>query len=304
MRKIAVVIPCLNEELTIGKVISDFQRVLPEADIYVVDNNSTDSTVSIANQNNASVITEKQRGKGFAVRKAFRKIEADIYILVDGDDTYPAEQVVSMLAPVINDTADIVVGTRLSQDANSTFRTRNRLGNLFFKQTINTLFKADLTDILSGYRVMTRDFVKRMQILSKGFEIETELTIMALNRGFRIIEIPVDLRSRPLGSFSKIRVMGDGFRILRELVSLFCYYKPLSFFGGLGLLEIFFSILYLILNANGGEPDVVTATLSIGLALAGLLSVSVGGILHVTTRRFQELDQRLDLLNDEIIRTR
>ena len=246
MRKIAVVIPCLNEELTIGKVISDFQRVLPEADIYVVDNNSTDSTVSIANQNNASVITEKQRGKGFAVRKAFRKIEADIYILVDGDDTYPAEQVVSMLAPVINDTADIVVGTRLSQDANSTFRTRNRLGNLFFKQTINTLFKADLTDILSGYRVMTRDFVKRMQILSKGFEIETELTIMALNRGFRIIEIPVDLRSRPLGSFSKIRVMGDGFRILRELVSLFCYYKPLSFFGGLGLLEIFFSILYII----------------------------------------------------------
>ncbi len=171
---------------------------------------------------------------------------------------------------------------------------------MFFKQTINTLFKADLTDILSGYRVMTRDFVKRMQILSKGFEIETELTIMALNRGFRIVEIPVNLRSRPSGSNSKISIVRDGFKILREMLSLFCYYKPLTFFGGLGLVEIVISFLFWFLNATGSGPDAFASTFSIGLALAGLLSISVGGILHVTTRRFQELDQRLDLLNDEI----
>lgn len=304
LKKIAVVVPCLNEELTVGKVITDFRKVLPDADIYVIDNNSTDSTAAIALENKAVVITEKQRGKGIAVRKAFRKIEADIYILIDGDDTYPAEEAVSLLAPILDDTADIVVGTRLSRSANSKFRIQNRLGNMFFKQTINTLFHSDLTDILSGYRVMTRDFVKRMQILSKGFEIETELTIMALNRGFRIVEVPVDLRPRPSGSNSKISIIRDGVKILSEMISLFCYYKPLSFFGGLGLIELLASSLFWFYKVNGDGPDTFASTFSIGLALAGLLSVSVGGILHVVTRRFQELDQRLDLLNDEIYRTR
>ncbi len=302
MKKIAVVIPCLNEELTIGKVINDFRSALPEADIYVIDNNSTDSTASVAIENNAFLITEKQRGKGLAVRKAFRKIEADIYILIDGDDTYPAQVVNSLLKPILEDTADIVVGTRLSKEDKSVFRIQNRLGNIFFRQTINTFFKADLTDILSGYRVMTREFVKRMQILSKGFEIETELTIMALNRGFRIVEIPVTLRSRPLGSFSKINVVKDGIKILREMISLFSYYKPLSFFGGLGLIEFLVSCIFGFLNYSAAEHNIVLLVFSVGLALAGLLSISVGGILHVTTRRFQELDQRLDLLNDEITR--
>jgi len=302
VNRIAVLIPCLNEELTIGKVINDFRSALPEADIYVIDNNSTDSTASIAIDNNAFLITEKQQGKGLAVRKAFRKIEADIYILIDGDDTYPAEVVNSLLKPILEDTADIVVGTRLSKEDKSVFRIQNRLGNLFFRKTINTLFKADLTDILSGYRVMTRQFVKRMQILSKGFEIETELTIMALNRGFRIVEIPVTLRSRPSGSFSKINVVKDGIKILREMISLFSYYKPLSFFGGLGLVEFFVSCIFWFLNYSATEHNIVLLVFSVGLALAGLLSISVGGILHVTTRRFQELDQRLDLLNDEITR--
>ena len=303
MKKIAVIIPCLNEELTVGKVIGDFRRILPDADIYVIDNNSTDSTATIALENGATIITEKQQGKGIAVRKSFRKIEADIYILVDGDDTYPAEDVNSLLAPILDDTADIVVGSRLSSMANSSFRLRNRLGNMFFRLTINVLFKASLTDILSGYRVMTRDFVKRMQILARGFEIETELTIMALNRGFRIVEVPVDLRPRPSDSNSKIRIVSDGLKILLEIISLFCYYKPLSFFGGLGLVILITSFLTWVFRGTDSSVGSFAPTLSIGLALTGLLSISVGGILHVMTRRFQELDQRLDLLNDEITRS-
>ncbi|MCD4775427.1 MAG: glycosyltransferase family 2 protein [Candidatus Aegiribacteria sp.] len=300
MKQIAIIIPCLNEELTVARVISDFQRILPDADIYVIDNNSTDSTASIALENGATVITEKQQGKGIAVRKAFRKIEADIYILIDGDDTYPVEDVNSLLAPIFDDTADIVVGSRLSSKSNSSFRLRNKLGNMFFRLSINVFFKASLTDILSGYRVMTRDFVKRMPILARGFEIETELTIMALNRGFRIVEVPVDLQPRPFNSISKIHVLSDGFRILREIISLFCYYKPLSFFGSLGFVTLIASLLTWILPEAEVSSSAFAPILSIGLALAGLLSISVGGILHVTTRRFQELDHRLDLLNDEV----
>lgn len=300
MKQIAIIIPCLNEELTVARVIGDFQRILPDADIYVIDNNSTDSTASIALENGATVITEKQQGKGIAVRKAFRKIEADIYILIDGDDTYPVEDVNSLLAPIFDDTADIVVGSRLSSKSNSSFRLRNKLGNMFFRLSINVFFKASLTDILSGYRVMTRDFVKRMPILARGFEIETELTIMALNRGFRIVEVPVDLQPRPFNSISKIHVLSDGFRILREIISLFCYYKPLSFFGSLGFVTLIASLLTWILREAEVSSSAFAPILSIGLALAGLLSISVGGILHVTTRRFQELDHRLDLLNDEV----
>jgi len=300
LKQIAIIIPCLNEELTVARVISDFQRILPDADIYVIDNNSTDSTASIALENGATVITEKQQGKGIAVRKAFRKIEADIYILIDGDDTYPVEDVNSLLAPIFDDTADIVVGSRLSSKSNSSFRLRNKLGNMFFRLSINVFFKASLTDILSGYRVMTRDFVKRMPILARGFEIETELTIMALNRGFRIVEVPVDLQPRPFNSISKIHVLSDGFRILREIISLFCYYKPLSFFGSLGFVTLIASLLTWILPEAEVSSSAFAPILSIGLALAGLLSISVGGILHVTTRRFQELDHRLDLLNDEV----
>jgi glycosyltransferase involved in cell wall biosynthesis len=302
--RIAVVIPCLNEESTVAKVISDFRRLLPEAAVFVIDNNSTDSTARVASEAGAEVIAERQPGKGMAVRKAFRMIDADIYLLVDGDDTYPAEAAAALLAPILDDLADIVVGSRLCMESGSDFRLRNRLGNVFFRKTINTLFKARLTDILSGYRAMSRDFVKRMQILAKGFEIEAELTIMALNRGFRIVEVPVTLRSRPADSSSKIRVVRDGLRILGEIVSLFFYYKPLSFFGSLGLLLVVpaaASWLTGFPTLQGGAYNPVAA---IGLGLTGVLSIGVGGILHVTTRRFQELDQRLDLLNDEIARPR
>jgi len=304
VKTIAVVIPCLNEEKTIGKVISDFRNELPEADIFVIDNGSTDGTASKALEAGAKVISEKQPGKGYAMRKAFRSIEADIYVMVDGDDTYPADRVKALIAPVLDDTADIVVGSRLSKDSESEFRFRNKIGNMFFRWSINTLFKADLSDVLSGYRAMNRSFVKRMQILARGFEIETEMTIMALNRGFRIMEIPVLLRSRRENSVSKISVVGDGMRIMGEILSLFFYYKPLSFFGGFGLFVLLLLMLSLIFRFPDPAAGSLMPAVHSALAVVGILSIAVGGILHVTTRRFQELDQRLDLLNDEITRPR
>lgn len=299
MKTIAVVIPCLNEEKTIGKVISDFRNELPEADIFVIDNGSTDGTADAAIEHGAHVIREDRRGKGNAVRKAFRQIEADVYVFVDGDDTLPAEEVGNLLAPVLQDTADVVVGSRLAEKAGSTFRLRNRLGNWMFRAVVNTLFRTHLTDILSGYRVMNREFVKRMQILAKGFEIETELTIMAVNRGFRITEVPVALRPRHEDTGSKIRIVGDGFKILGKILSLFCYYRPLAFFGSLGSIVIVAALLELFFLSSGSEPSI----LGMGLTLVGILSLSVGGILQVTTRRFRELDKRLDLLHDDIIRS-
>jgi glycosyltransferase involved in cell wall biosynthesis len=287
----------------VGKVVSDFREQLPGADVYVIDNNSTDATARVAREAGAAVIEEKQPGKGYAMRKAFRVIEADVYVMVDGDDTYPADRIGALIRPVMDDSADIVVGSRLSRGSRSGFRLRNRLGNMFFRRAVNTLFKAELTDILSGYRVMNRSFVKRMQILARGFEIETEMTIMALNRGFRIMEIPIELRHRPEDSESKISVVGDGLKIFGEIISLFCYYKPLSFFGGFGLLVL----LLLFISFLTGFPDPagsVNAILHPVLAFVGIISIAVGGVLHVTTRRFQELDQRLDLLNDEITRPR
>jgi glycosyltransferase involved in cell wall biosynthesis len=300
MKSVAVVIPCLNEESTIGKVIADFRAQLPDAVICVVDNGSTDATADRAREAGAVVIHEEQPGKGYAVRKAFRLVEADVYVMVDGDDTYPADRVAALIEPVLSDAADIVVGSRLMGGTGG-FRRRNRLGNKFFRWSINTLFRSGLTDVLSGYRAMSRGFVKRMQILAKGFEIEAEMTVMALNRGFRIVEIPAGLRSRPEDSESKISVVGDGLRILGEIFSLYCYYKPLSFFGGSGLLLLLLAFLSLMT----GVPDpssMAARILHPCLGIVGILSIAVGGILHVTTRRFQELDQRLDLLNDEISR--
>ncbi len=304
MKSVAVIIPCLNEESTVGKVVTDFRTLLPSADIYVIDNNSTDSTALKALEAGAKVIAEKQPGKGYAMRKAFRSIEADVYVMVDGDDTYPADRVNALIAPILDDTADIVVGSRLSRESESEFRFRNRLGNMFFRWSINTLFKADLSDVLSGYRAMNRSFVKRMQILARGFEVETEMTIMALNRGFRIMEIPVLLRSRQENSVSKISVVGDGMKIMSEILSLFFYYKPLSFFGGFGLLVLLLLMLSLLFRFPDPAPGSLMPAVHSGLAVIGILSIAVGGILHVTTRRFQELDQRLDLLNDEITRPR
>ena len=302
-RRIAVVIPCLNEEATIGLVVRKFRTVLPAADLYVVDNNSTDATERVAREAGATVLRETRRGKGHAVRKAFREVEADIYVLVDGDDTYPAEDAPSLIQPILDGDADIVVATRLAEDMRSEFRWINRLGNRLLLGALNLVFGVRLTDLLSGYRVMTREYVKQAPILASGFELETELSILAFERDFRTVEIPVRLRSRPAGSHSKIRVLGDGFRILSAILTLLRDYRPLSFFGGVGL---FFAVLGLLPGIfvtieflERGTVRIPTAVLATGLEVWAITLVLAGVILQALNRRFRELDHRLNLVEDQ-----
>ena len=302
-RRIAVVVPCLNEEATIGLVVRKFRTVLPTAELYVVDNDSTDATERLARDAGATVLRETRRGKGHAVRKAFREVEADIYILVDGDDTYPAEEAPRLIQPILDGDADVVVATRLGGDTRSEFRWVNRLGNRLLLGALNLVFGVRLTDLLSGYRVMTREYVKQAPVLASGFELETELSILAFEREFRTVEIPVRLRSRPEGSHSKIRVLGDGFRILSAILTLLRDYRPLSFFGGLGLLcavlgllpGIFVTIEFL----ERGTVRIPTAVLATGLEVWAITLVLAGVILQALNRRFRELDHRLNLVEDQ-----
>jgi glycosyltransferase involved in cell wall biosynthesis len=219
-RRIAVLIPCLNEEATIGLVVKKFKAVLPGAALYVVDYKSTDDTERVAREAGAVVMRETRCGKGHAVRKPFREVEADRYILVDGDDTYPAEDAPRLLQPILDNEADIVVVTRPGTAVRSDIRWINRIGNRLLLGTLNLVFGMRLTDLLSGYRIMTREYVKQAPVLASGFELETELSILAFERGFRTVEIPVRLRNRPVGSHSKIRVWGDGVRILAVIFAL------------------------------------------------------------------------------------
>jgi glycosyltransferase involved in cell wall biosynthesis len=302
-RRIAVVVPCLNEEATIGLVVRKFRTVLPTAELYVVDNDSTDATERVAREAGATVLRETRRGKGHAVRKAFREVEADIYILVDGDDTYPAEEAPRLIQPILDGDADVVVATRLGGDTRSEFRWVNRLGNRLLLGALNLVFGVRLTDLLSGYRVMTREYVKQAPVLASGFELETELSILAFEREFRTVEIPVRLRSRPEGSHSKIRVLGDGFRILSAILTLLRDYRPLSFFGGLGVLcavlgllpGIFVTIEFL----ERGTVRIPTAVLATGLEVWAITLVLAGVILQALNRRFRELDHRLNLVEDQ-----
>ncbi len=302
-RRIAVVVPCLNEEATIGLVVRKFRTVLPTAELYVVDNDSTDATERVAREAGATVMRETRRGKGHAVRKAFREVEADIYILVDGDDTYPAEEAPRLIQPILDGDADVVVATRLGDDMRSEFRWVNRLGNRLLLGALNLVFGVQLTDLLSGYRVMTREYVKQAPVLASGFELETELSILAFEREFRTVEIPVRVRSRPEGSHSKIRVLGDGFRILSAILTLLRDYRPLSFFGGLGLLcavlgllpGIFVTIEFL----EHGTVRIPTAVLATGLEVWAITLVLAGVILQALNRRFRELDHRLNLVEDQ-----
>lgn len=245
--KTVVLIPCFNEEKTIGRVVSDFRRVLPEATVYVFDNNSTDDSIGEALRAGAVVEREPRQGKGFVVRSMFSKIDADIYVLVDGDDTYPAEAVVSMMEPVMADKADMVVGDRLSTtyfSANN--RALHNSGNRLVRRLINILFHSDIKDVMSGYRVFSRQFVKNFPVQSEGFEVETEMTVHALDRKYRIAQIPVDYRDRPADSVSKLNTFTDGFRVLRMLALLFKDYRPLTFFTFFALLLFVVSVVMLI----------------------------------------------------------
>jgi glycosyltransferase involved in cell wall biosynthesis len=304
--RVAVIIPCLNEEATIASVLRGFREILPAAALCVVDNNCVDATARIAHESGAAVLRETRPGKGWAVRKAFKEVEADIYLLVDGDATYPLEEARRMLQPIIDGVADVVVGARLGAETGSEFHWINRLGNRILLGFVNVMFHTRLTDLLSGYRAMSREFVKQAPILSTGFELETELSILALERDFRAIEIPVRLKNRPPGSRSKINASRDGLRILNAIFTLLRDYRPLSFFGGAGvccvILGVIPGVFVTVEFMEHGTVRVPTAVLATGLVLSGLLLILVGVILTTLNRRFRELDHRLNRLEDEVRR--
>jgi glycosyltransferase involved in cell wall biosynthesis len=302
--RIAVIIPCYNEEAAIGEVVAQFRHELPNADIHVFDNNSTDRTVEVALQAGAIVSYETRQGKGHVVRAMFGKVDADIYIMVDGDMTYPSDKVHELLAPVLRGQADMAVGSRLLSSATS-MKVPNRLGNWFFRVSLNSIFGCRLTDILSGYRVMTRNFVRSISVLSEGFQIETELTIQALYHKMRIVEVPVTLSERRPGSQSKIAIIADGFRILWTIFDLYRTYRPLTVFGGIGLFMIGVGItLGAIVVVEFIETGLVrrfpTAILASAMVMAGLLSVSVGLILNTLMRSFRELQHKILALGERI----
>jgi glycosyltransferase involved in cell wall biosynthesis len=304
----AVLIPCYNEEITIAGVVRDFRNELPDALIWVFDNNSTDATAERARAAGAQVIHEPRRGKGFVVQSIFRHVDADVYVLVDGDATYPVAAVHSLIEPIATGNADMVVGSRLHADSRSEFKHLNRWANRLVLFILRLVFGVRLTDALSGYRAFNRSFVKNLALFGGGFEIETELTIKAVARGYRIVEVPVDLAVRPEGSQSKIHFFRDGMLILTTILTLFRDYKPLTFFGSLGLLFLAAALIPgLTVLAAYFENDFVklpAAVLASGLVLCGLILGAIGLLLHSIARRAQEFDYQLQMLGDQIRRER
>lgn len=305
--RIAILIPCHNEEPTVGEVVKAFRAELPGARIYVFDNNSTDNTLEFARASGAIVNREPRQGKGFVVQSMFRRVDADVYVMVDGDATYPAAAVHQLIAPVLKGEADMVVGSRLHPGVQSEFRQLNRWGNRLVLALLNSIFKVKLTDVLSGYRAFNRKFVKGLPLFGGGFEIETELTIKAIARGLRIVEIPTVLTARPEGSHSKIKFFRDGTIILNTILALFRDYKPLTFFGSVGVLLVILALVpglvAVIESINRGTAvRLPLAVLATGLGLCGLLSLTVGLILHSIARRSQELEYQLEMLADELRR--
>ena len=306
---IAVLIPCYNEEITIADVIRQFREQLPDAQIYVFDNNSSDRTVERATQAGAKVFHEKRQGKGYVVQSMFQRVDANIYVMVDGDGTYPAEAVNTLIGPIRRGEADMVIGSRLHENAKSDFRFTKRLGNHLFRFLLNRIFGVRLTDLLSGYRVFGRRLVRGLPLFGGGFETEAEMTIKALERGFSIVEVPVNLSHRPAGSHSKIRVVQDGLVILRTILTFFRDYKPLTFFGGVGFAIIILGCVpgtWVIMDylKTGLVPRLPSAVLAVGLVLSGTISIVVGLILHTISRRFQELDFQLQSFAEEALRQR
>jgi glycosyltransferase involved in cell wall biosynthesis len=303
--EVAVLIPCYNEETTVARVVESFRAELPRARVYVFDNNSTDGTAEAARRAGATVFTEPRQGKGYVVQSMFRLVDADLYVMVDGDDTYPAAAVHRLLAPVAAGEADMAVGSRLHAESRSEFKQLNRAANRLVRAILNFIFRVRLSDILSGYRVFNRRFVKGLPLFGGGFEIETELTIKAVGRGFRLVEVPVNLVPRPDGSHSKIRFMRDGFLILNTTLALFRDYKPLTFFGSVGLSLVLLSLVVGALAAAGllvagDAARGALALVALGLFLCGLLSVTAGLILHSIARRSQEFEYHLEVLADEL----
>src|SRR6478609_3462101 len=292
-QRLAVLIPCFNEETAIARVIAGFRAELPEATIYVYDNNSTDNTLEVARAAGAVVRRETHQGKGLVVRRMFADVEADIYVLVDGDATYDACSVRAMIARQMEERLDMVVAARVEQEADA-YRPGHRMGNRLFTGFFAAVFDATFTDILSGYRVFSRRFVKSFPVLSRGFEIETELSVHALELDLPVGEVPTPYYARPQGSSSKLSTWRDGLRILLTIVGLYRSERPLSFFSALGIalaaVSFVLSVpIFVTYFEEGIVPRLPTAILSTGLMLLACLSIVAGLVLDTVTRGRREM---------------
>ncbi len=300
MDKIAVLIPCYNESKTIEKVVMDFARVLPEAVIYVYDNNSSDGTDRIAKQAGAVVRYEYQQGKGNVIRRMFREIDAECYIMADGDDTYPAEFAPKMAEKVLERHVDMVVGDRLS----STYFTENKrpfhnFGNSLVRKSINVLFHTDIKDIMTGYRAFSYQFVKSFPVLSKGFEIETEMSIHAADKNMFVENVVIDYRDRPQGSESKLNTYSDGMKVLLTIAKLYRTYKPLGFFGTLAfVLTMFAAILFepiIVTFAKTGEVPRFPTLIGCGFILMSAIQAFFSGMILQTISQKNRQDFEMEL---------
>jgi glycosyltransferase involved in cell wall biosynthesis len=295
MPSIAVLIPCLNEQLTVAKVVGEFRAALPQAAIHVFDNRSTDRTAERAREVGALVHSVSRPGKGHVVRAMFREIDADAAVMVDGDGTYPADRVVDLLAPVLAREAEMVVGSRLAASSEDSFRSFHKLGNRIVCKAVNLAFGARLTDVLSGYRAFSREFMQSMPVLSRGFEIETEMTAYALAHDMRVLEVVVPYGARAEGSRSKLHTFRDGYRVLKTILWLFKDYRPLLFFGSIGALAIILGIIagaaviqeFLVYGRVVGAARAVFA---VGSFVVGLLATMTGFVLDTVNRNARELN--------------
>jgi len=291
--KISVLIPCFNEEQTIAKVIHDFRKELPHADIYVFDNNSQDATASLAAENGAIVVKEKRQGKGHVINSMFTDVVSDVYVMVDGDDTYPASSVHELIAPVVNEEADMVVGQRLSSYTEGAFPPLHVLGNKLVCSLVNSVFSTNLKDPMSGYRAFNRKVTMQCPVVATGFDVETEMTLQLLYRHLKITEVEINYRERPAGSYSKLRTFSDGLKVINKIFSIIPSYKPLTFFGGISLGLAVTSLFvgsfvireYIRYQYIYSVPKAVLAT---GLMIFAGILLAVGIILHVLNFRLLE----------------
>ena len=297
--KIAVTIPCYNEAVTIEKVVRDFTAILPQATIHVFDNNSEDGSADLARKAGACVHHVRKRGKGHVMQAIFDSIDTDILVVVDGDDTYYAEDALRLIEPILKGEADMVVGNRLKSATDESMSRLHQFGNRLILKAVNFMFKTNYKDILSGYRAISRRFVKNVPLLTSGFEIETELTLQALEREIEITEIPISYRNRPEGSESKLKSFHDGSRIIMTAAIILRDHKPIRLFGLISLLCFLFagiSTALRILNYFGITSlpnEVLTGTVLIFSPL-GIVSLAIGLILCAVNTRFRELNQLID----------
>src|ERR1700682_4497222 len=291
--RIAVLVPCFNEEAAIAPGVADFRKALPAAEIFVYDNNSVDRTVAVAREAGARVRSERRQGKGHVVRRMFADVDADIYVLVDGDATYDAASAPRMIDALLSDHLDMVVGLRVDQAA-AAYRRGHRTGNRLLTSFLSSVFGQVFKDILSGYRVFSRRFVKSFPVLSDGFEIETELSVHALELALPVAEMETPYYARPQGSFSKLKPWRDGFRILGTILKLYRSEKPLRFFTAIGIFLTLVSIglavpIIVTYLEQGIVPRLPTAVLAMGLTILAVLSVSSGLVLDTVTRGRREM---------------